>query len=228
MNSARNSKPVKKKLFPNFAYDFVRITGAIPAFLWLRPKVYRPYGNKNPKGAVLFSVNHVSMKDPITVHLVFYNRRMCSLATKDMFKGKLSSTFFHMMHCIKVDKDNFSLSAFREVTDHLEDGKGALVFPEGQINRGDDMLSFKSGIVLMAYKAKAKILPVYIVPHRKWYQRQRVVVGNLIDVKELLGDTPSMDTFREVSEQIRDQEIALNEYYMSLNQTTEKKADKDN
>ena len=216
MNSVKNSKQGKKKLCPNFAYDFVRLTGALPALLWLRPKVHRPYGTKNPKGAVLFSANHVSMADPITVHLVFYNRRMCSLATNNLFRNKLSATFFHMMHCISVDKENFTLSAFREVTDHLDDGKGALIFPEGQINKENDMLSFKSGVVLMAYKSKANILPVYIVKKTKWYQRQHVVVGELINVAEKLGATPSMEDFKGISELIRSQELALHEYYLSI------------
>ena len=154
--------------------------------------------------------------DPITIHMIFLRRRMCSLATKNMFKGWLGTHFFHLMHCICVDKENFSLASFREVTDHLEDGKCALIFPEGQINKESDMLSFKSGIALMAFKAKANILPIYIVPKKKWYHRQHIVIGSIIDIRETLGDRPSMETFAALSEQCRSQEKALKEYYDSL------------
>ena len=141
---------------------------------------------------------------------------MYSLATDNLFRNKWLSTFFGLMHCISVNKENFGFSSFREVTDHLHDGKAVLIFPEGQINRESDMLSFKLGIVLMAYKAKASILPTYIVPHQKWYHRQHVVVGELVDVSKMLGSTPSMDDFQRVSEELRNQEIELRESYFNL------------
>ena len=216
MNSVKESRTVKKKLFHNFAYDFVRITGVLFALLWIRPKVHRPFATKTPKGAVLFSANHVSMADPLIMHIVFWRRRMYSLATNNLFRNKPLATFFRLMHCISVNKENFGFSSFREVTDYLSDGKAVLIFPEGQINREDDILSFKLGIVLMAYKSKASILPTYIVPHKKWYHRQHVVVGRLVDVSEMLGDTPSMDDFQKVSEELRKQEIELREYYVNL------------
>ena len=57
MNSAKNSKDsrqrkAKKPPFYNFCYEFVKITGAIPIMLWLRPRIYRPYGTKTPRGGV--------------------------------------------------------------------------------------------------------------------------------------------------------------------------------
>lgn len=220
MNSEKNSKDNKQKrvVFPNFCYDFVKVTGAIPVLLWLRPKIYRPYGTKTPKGGVLVSANHRSLLDPVIVHTVFPSRRLNCLATKDLFNTRLKNAFFHQMHCIVVDKDNFTLSAFHQVVSRLDDGKIVVIFPEGGLNKDKEetIHTFKSGAVLMAHKAKTPILPVYIVKREKWYHRQRAVVGEPYDVRQEIGNMPTLEQLNEASEALRKKELALREYYESL------------
>ena len=126
--------------------------------------------------------------------------------------------FFKQMHCIIVDKENFSLASFREVVECLDDGKLVVIFPEGKLN--DDspntVLAFKSGAVLMAHKASAPILPMYIIKREKWYHRQRIVVGQAIDIREILGKMPTMQQLNDMSDMLREKEIELREYYESL------------
>lgn len=220
LNSAKNSKDKqrKNKPFYNFCYDFVKITGAIPVMLTLRPKIYRPYGTKTPKGAVMVSANHRSFIDPIIVHLAFPGRRLDCLATKELYKNKVLTFFFNKMHCIMVDKENFSVSAFRDVTDRLSAGKMVVIFPEGKVNteNDDEILVFKSGAVLMAHRGKAPILPIYIVKRDKWYQRQRIVIGKPFDVCAEMGRIPTIDQLNAASEALRKMEIELREYFESL------------
>lgn len=221
MNSQKNSKDKKKKSngpFYNLAYDFVKFTGAIPVLLWLRPKIYRPYGTKTPKGGVLVSANHRSLLDPIIVHTVFPARRMHCLATKDLFNTKLKNAFFNKMHCIMVDKENFTLSAFHDVVTRLDAGKLVVIFPEGGLNRDeeDTIHTFKSGAVLMAHRAKAPILPIYIFKKEKWYQRQRIVIGDPFDVRAAIGNLPTLEQLNMASEKLREEEIKLQKYFESL------------
>ena len=215
MNSVKKKKH-RDKLFSNLAYDFVRVTGVLPVYIWMRPKIYRPYKTKNPKGAVLISANHQSMTDPISVLITFPIRRINSLATDNLFKQKFLGVFFRWMHCIEVDRSNFNMSSFRTVVERLEQEKAVLIFPEGEINKSEEMLTFKSGLVLMAHRAKAKILPLYIVPRKKWYQRQRIILGSYVDVYKEVGAMPSMEDLAKVSDEIRQQEIALCEYFNTL------------
>ena len=230
MNSEKNSKDKnerqekknKKKrhgLFYNFWYDFVKWTGALPMYLWLRPKLYRPFGTKTPWGAVLASANHLGFLDPGIVHVAFPLRRMNYLATKDLFSSKVKYVFFHhLIHCIMVDKQNFSFSAFHEIVERLNDGKLIVIFPEGKINRdhAETTLTFKSGVVLMAHKSGAPILPIYIVKREKWYQRQRIVIGELFDVREKIGKMPTLEQLTAVSEELRQKEFELREYFEGL------------
>ena len=220
MNSEKNlkSKKLKNPPFYNFWYDFVKVTGAIPAYIFLRPKIYRPYGTKTPRADVLVSGNHRSLLDPIIMLTAFPSRRMHSLATKDLFSSPMKTKFFNLMHCIMVDKENFTLSAFHEVVSRLEAGNMVMIFPEGALNldKEETINAFKSGAVLMAHKAKSCILPVYIPKREKWYHRQRVVIGRLFDVREEIGPIPTVDQLNMASEKLRQMEIELREYYESL------------
>ena len=214
----RKNPSKMKSLFYDFCYDFVKITGAPPTLLWARPKIYYPFGKPNKKGAIMVSSNHNTFLDPIYVHLAFPWRRMNSLATKDLFRNEFTRKFFNVMHCIIVDKNNFSLTSFHEVVKRLDEGKLVVIFPEGQVNQGadDHMLAFKSGAVLMAHKAGAPILPMYLVRRKSWIQRQRIVVGQPVDISAMLGKMPSMEDLNRATDVLREKELELREYFESL------------
>lgn len=218
MNSKNSSKPMspRKKITIGkyFWYDFVKITGAIPVLLWIRPKVIH-IGQKCPKGGVLISSNHPSLRDPIILLTAFPWRRLHSLATKDLYKNRMLSFMFNQMHCIMVDKENFNMSTFHSVVDQLTEKKAVLIFPEGQVNQGDtrEVNAFKSGVILMAHRANAPILPVYIVRREKWYHTQDVVIGEPFDAKAAVGPIPTMEQVDRVCAELREKELELKRFY---------------
>ena len=216
MNST-NKQIKKRNKNSYFFYNFVKITGAIPTILYIRTKVI-PFGNTKPskiKGGVLISANHVSFIDPVIIHCVFSNRKLHCLATKELFSSKLKNFFFTQMHCIKVDKDNFSMNSFHEVRDLLKADKAVVIFPEGQVNHEvGEVLAFKSGAILMAHQSNKPILPVYIVKREKWYHRQKVIVGDPVDIRSICGMMPTMDQLKKANDILREKEIELMEFYL--------------
>lgn len=183
-----------------------------------RLKIYRINKTKIPKGAFMIIANHPSPVDPITLLLTFPTRRLHSLATVELFKTKLSAWFFERMHIIPVDKKNFNPLIFRDIQERLDDGHPVVIFPEGRLTTENDgaIQAFKSGAVLMAYKAGVSILPVYIHKRDKWYQRQRVVIGEPINITDLIGKLPTKAAITSASEAVRAREIELQNYFESL------------
>ena len=227
MNSTTksNKQNPKNKTGSYFLFDFVKITGAIPTLLYFRPKVYMLNGKKTfkLKGGMLISANHISFEDPFIIIYTFWNRKIASLATKDLYKSKLMNFMLDKMHCIQVDKENFSMKSLHEVFEYLSADKTVLIFPEGNVNLKDfQMSSFKSGAVLMAHRTKKPILPVYLVKTEKWYHRRKIVVGELFDVVAALGDRPTMQDMARVSEELRQKELELCEYYNNINKEKNK------
>lgn len=211
-----NKKKKKKARESHFAYDFVKVTGALPTLIALRPRILKPYGRCKLKGGFLASANHCSFLDPVMILCSFWSRRIYSLATKDLYSTKLKAFFFERMHCIEVDKDNFSLNSFHAVVKKLKAGKVVAIFPEGQITVGSsDVGAFKSGAILMANTANVPIVPLYIAPPRKWYHRRVVVLGSPVNVREMCGLRPSMTELDEVSRYLHEREDELKKFYYS-------------
>lgn len=199
-----------------FFLNFVKITG-FPVVLWMRPKIL--YAGKtrikDVKGGALISANHTSFADPIFGYCAFWRRNLHLVASKDLYSTKFKDFFFRNVQCIQVDKKNFSMKCFHEVEEVLSDNKLVMIFPEGQLNREKDtMLSFKGGAILMAYKAKKPIYPLYIVKGKKWYNRWCGVLGDPIDIHTLCGAMPSLKKINEISELLRSKEEELKNFYL--------------
>ena len=199
----------------NFFLDFVRVTGCIPALIWMRPKVHYVGDKKKckPKKGVLIASNHVTFFDPITLYCVFWYRRVHFLATKDLYKNRFFGWMLTTVGCIQVDKDNFSMVSLHETVDRLKAGNAILIFPEGQVNRQKETLSFKSGSVLMAKLSGVPILPVHIVKPATKLSRYHIVVGEPVDVANMCSRFPTVEELQKVSDHLRDQEQLLKSYY---------------
>ena len=218
MSKSESKKSLKKKGegYDYFWYDFAKVTGTVPLMIWIRPKIYYPEGKPRLKGGFMISSNHSSFIDPFAVLAVFWYRRVFSLATKDLYDTPRKRWMFESMRCIKVDKENFSLDSFHEVIRRLKNKKVICIFPEGQINfDSDDVLAFKSGVILMAHTAGAPIVPIYLAPVGKWYQRRVIVVGKPINIREICGFMPTIDQLNGAADLVHAKEQELKEFYFS-------------
>ena len=74
-------------------------------------------------------------------------------------------------------------------------------------------MTFKSGVVLMAHRSGAPVIPLYVVKRKKWYHRQQMVMGQAVDVQALLGKIPTVESINAVSQTLREKEIELRTYY---------------
>lgn len=209
----KNKKRFKSYTFWTFCHDFIKFTGAIPAWIFFRPKIIR-MGKKGKLDAAILMANHVGFFDPIILQFVFPLRRKWSLATKDFFNNALNRAFFKSFLCIPVDKKNVTIDMYHGISDVLKAGKLLLIFPEGTINASDDaeFMKFKGGVALFAILNKVPVVPIYIVKREKWYQRQRLVIGEPVYLDEALGRVPTPADIEKVSEllQAKEEELASN------------------
>lgn len=209
------AKRKTKKTKGNFAYDFVKITGFLPAFIWVRPRIIRENENvpKRIKGGVLMASNHVTFIDPIILHCALWYRRLYSIATKEVARTKLRKFLFETMHCILIDKENFSFKDLHLICDTLKEDKAVVIFPEGSVNLSENKeQEYKSGVVLMALLSQKPIVPICIIKGERWYSRVTVVIGEPIDVAKIYGPMPSMEQIEEISQILKDKVESLKAY----------------
>ena len=127
-------------------------------YLYYNPKVT---GKENiPKdGPIIIASNHIHAYDQ-SFPILSTKRVINYLAKKEYFDGK-NAWFFKLSGCIPVDrttKDENAKSAAFEV---LNNNGAVGIFPEGTRNRTDKLiLDFKFGVVSLAKKTNATIVPI--------------------------------------------------------------------
>lgn len=219
MKKKKQTKKVSKFFqifdYRMFGYDFVKFTGGLPIVLWYRIK--KIFVNKQQKKLLntkpyLIAPNHNGFTDIMIVANAFWNRRLRFVATKDLYTNNFRRFLFNKFFaCIEVDKENVSMKTFKEVKDALNRGHCVPVFPEGTIAKKDDnVIEYKSGVVLMALVSKVPIVPVYMEKRTKWYKRQRVVIGEMIDISKYSNSImPSMEEIKKLTTILHDEEVKL-------------------
>lgn len=120
----------------SFVYDFVLVT-ASPALLWFRPK--KIYENENAKkkvrGGALMISNHNSMVDPMYLMLCIWYRRHHYVCAKELYSTPFRRWLFTQFLTIPIDRENFGMSSFKEITGRLKKGDLCVIFPEGHVVR---------------------------------------------------------------------------------------------
>lgn len=111
--------------------------------------------------AVYYISNHQGTFDPLLLIAANPNP-MTFISKKENLKLPVIADWGKLIEFITFDRENFdqNVSMLRQATRFLKEGKSVLVFPEGTRAKGQTLLPFKSGAVLPAFLAKAKIIPV--------------------------------------------------------------------
>ena len=196
--------------FKNIPYDFTIVTGW-PAFVWYRPK--RLYisekAKKKVKGGMILISNHISLVDPVYLAVGYPWRRHNYVATKELFCTKGRRWFFgKVMRIIEIDRDNFTIASFKEIIKRLKEGRMVSLFPEGHVNTNEDgkLNEFHSGMVMMAIKGNAPIVPIFIKKKPKFGSRLIVGIGEPINVNDYKsGPIPTMEDIEKMSKMLEEQ-----------------------
>lgn len=146
------------------------ICGVISRFLFhLQVK-----GRKNVykvKGAI-FAVNHTSFIDPVFAAIAS-PRKLHFLVRRSLYQYKFFGKLIANVNTIPVDRDRLDSGAFKKIIKVLKSGKLLLIFPEGTRSPDGNLLPGRSGIGLIALKAKVPIIPVYVKGTYKIFPRHR-------------------------------------------------------
>ena len=202
----------RNKLFGRrfFVYDFLRVTGVLPGLLWYRPKwVYESEeAKKRIRGGAVLIANHIGFADPIYCMYAVWYRRHHFVCLKDLYDRK-PALLFHNILTIPIDRENFNMNSLRQIADELTDGSLVTLFPEGHINSTGELAAFKSGMVLMALRGKAPIVPMYVKPQKHFWNRVVFAFGEPLDVCSLYGARPTMAQIEEVTALLKQKEESL-------------------
>ena len=142
-----------------------------PFFMLIHGTKYIGLENIPKEGPVILAGNHTSNTDALLM-LGGPKRIVHMMAKKELFKTKITNAFFKSMACISVDRSIHDEDAKSEAVKVLNDGELIGIFPEGTINKTDDViLPFKYGAVSFAKKTGAYIVPFSITGSYNIFKR---------------------------------------------------------
>ena len=157
-----------------------------PLLVFLIYILFRPtvVGRENiPKeGPLVLAGNHTKWLDPELLCAVVKKRQVHFLAKIELFQGPVS-IIAKGMGAIPVDRKNHDKKALSNAVDSLKEGLCIGIFPEGTINRTDDVIMpFKIGAVKMSHEANAKLIPFVITGKYRLF-RKGIKVEFLKEIK---------------------------------------------
>ena len=147
-----------------------------------------------PDGPLIVASNHSQYADPVLV-CVAVPRRLQWMAKKQLFVFPFRK-FFEFIGSFPVDREGGGRAAIRSALAFLAEGWALGIFPEGT-HRGDETTkAAKSGVVVLALRSGAPVLPVHVgrLPgplSRLRGQKLHIFVGEPIQLDTALRGGPA-------------------------------------
>jgi len=195
---------------------------------WLLYVIERPYvgllfhwrANRRcpfpASGPVLVMANHSSPVDPM---LVWMNHHLGKGPSRFRVIGFLTAKEYYdvpglhwictTMRSIPLVRGGKDIAPVREALRRLRSGHAVGVFPEGRINRTDQLFEANTGVAWLALKARVRVYPVFVdnapggrnmVEPFVTPSRVYVVYGDPVDLSRYYGRRVSHKLLGEVTQ----------------------------
>lgn len=169
--------------------------------------------NVPKEGGFILASNHKSWFDP---PIIGSNcpREITYAAKKELFDAPIFGPLIRYLNAIPVKRSGFDREALVKLGQRLGEGGGIIIFPEGTRFLDDQLHYPKAGVGMIALKAAAPIVPVYVAKtayiRRQILRRQvRLYFGKPFNVNELGVDLDSgKDAYLKIAEIVM-QRIAI-------------------
>jgi 1-acyl-sn-glycerol-3-phosphate acyltransferase len=118
--------------------------------------------NFPPRGGYIVAANHASHLDPPIVGL-HLPRQVCFFARKTLWRPGIAAWWLDAVGCIPVDRDGGTdVAAIKRVLQALKRERVIILFPEGTRSKDGRLQAPKSGIGLIACRARVPVVPARV------------------------------------------------------------------
>jgi 1-acyl-sn-glycerol-3-phosphate acyltransferase len=165
-----------------FAYSMLRGLFWLLAHLACRYSV-RGREQVPQTGPLLLVVNHLSWFDPMLLGVILH-RRVWFFMKAEMFGWPVIGWLSRTTEQIPVHRGIGDRAALELALAYLREGKAVVIFPEGTVERQEQMIPAHSGVAMLALRSGATVLPVahtgtrrVLRTWRSWFPRVTVQIG---------------------------------------------------
>lgn len=173
---------------------------------------FQVFGSENVPsfGGILLMSNHASHLDPVFLGAAV-NRNLNYMARATLFKPGIIKWFLLNMNAFPVHLGVPDRGAIRRALQLLDNGNILLIFPEGTRTIDGTLGKPQAGVGLIAYRAKAPVIPVFLNGTRKALPRGAKMVktakitiyfGVPIDMDHYRNCEASRETYVRIGEEV--------------------------
>ncbi len=188
-------------------------------FFVFRGKVF---GRENipESGPFILASNHISYYDPPLVG-AGCKREVYFFAKRELFKYLPVRAFLVRVNAHPVSRGKFDRGAIESAIEILKGGNGLAVFPEGTRALKGEFLPVKPGVGMIARKAEAPIVPVYIHGSDRLWKcffgraKLRIIYGESLSKEYVTSFESDKESYRTISEEIMNRIKAIKENFLS-------------
>lgn len=150
-------------------YRWMRLLWRIVFFFTMRVKS-RGMDRVPGRGRVILAITHRSHLDPVVVSTLI-GREVGWMARVEFYRQWYSRVFMRAIGAFPVDRARPGLAPIREAARRLRSGQAVGIFPEGEIQIGDNRVThggpIKTGAVYIAALTGCPIVPVLVAGTEK-------------------------------------------------------------
>ena len=174
--------------------------------------------NEPDTGRFVVCANHVSATDPVVICYAFRKHQVRYMAKKELFSIPLLSSLIRMLGAFPVDRGGNDVGAIRRAVEMVKNGQCMGIFPQGHRYPGVDprTTKTKNGAALIATRAEADIMPVYIMRKNnafKLFRKTYVVIGERIPFAELHYNPEADGEYARITTEIFDKVCMIGEQF---------------
>ncbi|MGN1094756.1 MAG: lysophospholipid acyltransferase family protein [Eubacteriales bacterium] len=182
-------------------------------FLFFRIKTKNKENIPDKNTPYIICANHISAHD-ICFIATRMHRQIFFVAKEEIGKNPIIRFFAKKLGVIFIKRGKADLNALRSSVNVVKNGNVLCIFPQGTRFRDvpAEKEQFKSGVGMIAYRAKADILPVYIHTKNnraKFFGKVDVIFGEPIKYSELQFESGKFSEFEKATELIAEKIISL-------------------
>lgn len=161
-------------------------------------------GKENiPEGVpLIISSNHIHWADPVIVACRTGKRHISFLGKQELFKNKVFSWVLHKLTVIPVRRGEADVNAIKSALRVLKNKEVLGIFPEGTRVKEGAEKEPESGLVVLALKSKADVIPVGIKGNYKFRSTIHINIGEPISLKEYYNVKNDKEKVKEISHMI--------------------------
>ena len=122
------------------------------------------------QGPLILVGNHVNFLEAPVLLPHINSPWMTAIAKRESWNNPLLHFLFNQWKIIPIDRELIDREAFRQSIKALEEGKVLAVFPEGTRSKDGRLLQGKPGVVALALRSQAPLVPVVCYGHEGFWK----------------------------------------------------------